>query len=106
LLGNQYDPFATGGDPNNPRFQVQNLNLASGLTMERLEDRRTLLTQLDRIPRTLDAAGTFDAMDKFDQEAYEFVSGAAARKAFDINLEDPKLRDQYGRHTFGQGTLL
>ena len=26
--------------------------------------------------------------------------------AFDINAEDPKLRDRYGRHTFGQSALL
>ena len=40
------------------------------------------------------------------QEAFEFVSGPAARRAFDINKEDPKLRDRYGRHNWGQSTLL
>jgi uncharacterized protein (DUF1501 family) len=45
-------------------------------------------------------------MDRFAQEAYEFVTGPAARKAFDIDKEDPKLRDQYGRNQFGQSTLL
>jgi hypothetical protein len=54
----------------------------------------------------VDASGVFRSLDRFDQDAFEFVSGPAARKAFDINLEDPKLRDQYGRHNWGQSTLL
>src|SRR5436309_3437356 len=41
MLGAHYNPFATGGDPNGSHFQVQNLNLAQGLTLERLEDRRS-----------------------------------------------------------------
>ncbi|HVW01670.1 MAG TPA: DUF1501 domain-containing protein [Planctomycetaceae bacterium] len=106
MLGVQYDPFQTHGDPNSGNFEIQNLNLAPGLTVNRLEDRRTLLASLDRIPRTAEKRMTFDAMDRFDQAAYEFVSGPAARRAFDINKEDPKIRDMYGRHNWGQSTLL
>ena len=45
-------------------------------------------------------------MDRFSQEAFEFVTGPAARQAFDIDKEDPQLRDRYGRHNWGQSTLL
>ena len=45
-------------------------------------------------------------MDRFGKEAFEFVSKPQARRAFDVGLEDPKLRDRYGRHTWGQSTLL
>lgn len=106
FLGVQYDPFMTHADPNAPNFTIPNLNLASGLSIDRLGDRRTLNAQLDRIPRSVDRKGTFDALDRFDQDAFEFVSGPAARKAFFIDKEDPRLRDQYGRHTWGQSTLL
>ncbi len=47
-----------------------------------------------------------DSMDRFDHHALEFVTGTQAREAFDINREDPRLRDQYGRHSWGQGTVL
>jgi uncharacterized protein (DUF1501 family) len=106
MLGAQYNPFPTGGDPNAARFQVQNLNLARGLTLERLEDRRSLVRHFDTTRRNLAALAESRAMDRFAQEAYEFVSGEAARRAFDISTEDPRLRDQYGRHTWGQSTLL
>ena len=45
-------------------------------------------------------------MDRFDQRAFELVTGARARKAFDIDSEDPKVRDRYGRNPWGQSTLL
>jgi hypothetical protein len=56
--------------------------------------------------RRLDALGDTSAIDRFQQEAFAFVAGQKARKAFDINKEDPKLRDRYGRHNWGQSTLL
>ncbi len=106
FMGVQYNPFETVGDPNNANFKVPNLNLATGLTIEKLEDRRNLLARLDNISRTIDRQGTFGAIDSFEQEAFQFVSGEAARQAFDIASEDAKLRDQYGRHSWGQSTLL
>lgn len=105
-LGGHLDPFQTGGDPNKSDFTVQNLNLAPGLSVERLDDRRTLYASLDRIPRTLDSHGTFESLDQFDRDAYEFVSGKQAREAFDMSREDDKTRDQYGRHSWGQSVLL
>jgi hypothetical protein len=105
-LGTQLDPFQTGGDPNNDNFKVANLNLATGLSIERLEDRRTLTSDLDKVSRAIDARGNFVTRDRFDDDAYEFVSGSRAREAFDIKSEDPKIRDQYGRHSWGQSTLL
>lgn len=106
ILGAQHNPFQPGGDPNAANYQVQNLNLASGLTLNRLEDRRTLNRHFDVMARNLDAGGTIEAMDRFSQEAYEFVVGPTARRAFDIGSEDPRVRDLYGRHNWGQGTLL
>jgi hypothetical protein len=106
MLGTQHNPFQPGGDPNAPNYAVQNLNLAQGLNIGRLEDRRSLLKNFDTAKRQLDRLPDSQAMDKFGQEAFEFVTGPAARVAFDLNKEDPKLRDRYGRHNWGQSTLL
>ena len=76
------------------------------MTVSRLENRRELLQHFDTLRREADNTGMASAMDRFDQQAFEFVTGARARKAFDINAEDPKLRDRYGRHSWGQSTLL
>jgi hypothetical protein len=106
MLGAQHNPYQSGGDPNVPGFQVANLNLAQGLSLKQLEDRRSLVHHFDKARRQLDQLADAKAMDRFAGEAYEFVSGPIARRAFDIDKEDPRLRDQYGRHTWGQSVLL
>lgn len=105
FLGPQFNPFVAG-DPNTPNFSVANLNLASGLTLKQFEDRRTLLNHFDTKRKHLDALPATKAMDRFTQEAFEFITGPVARKAFDINKEDPRLRDRYGRNSWGQSALL
>jgi hypothetical protein len=106
LLGAQHNPFETIHDAASPAFKVPNLELTQGLTIDKLEDRRWLSKRFDVMRKHLDERPDTQAMDKFAEEAHRFVLGAAARKAFDISKEDPKLRDQYGRHPWGQSTLL
>ncbi|MCI0361929.1 MAG: DUF1501 domain-containing protein [Planctomycetaceae bacterium] len=105
-LGPQENPFETEGDPNNDKFQVQNLALSSQLTLDRLTSRRSLIGHFDHLRRETDRSGTLDAMDRFDRQAYELITGQQARRAFDLSQEDPKLRERYGRHSWGQSTLL
>jgi hypothetical protein len=105
-LGQPNDPFETEGDPNNKEFKVRNLSMTQGLTVDRIGHRRSLLRSFDTMRRDCDASGNFDAMDKFEQQAYELVTSADVRKAFDLSAEDDKLRDRYGRHSWGQSTLL
>jgi hypothetical protein len=104
-LGPGYNPFTVDGDPNG-NFKVKNLDPANGLSMARLEDRRYLLSKLDRIERQRDASGLMDGLDQFTTQAYQMVTGPAARRAFELGREDPRVRDKYGRTRIGQGVLL
>lgn len=106
FLGAQYNPFETEADANADNFQVKNIALSNGLTVQRLDDRRALATVLDTIRRDADVSGMLAAMDRFDRQAFEMVAGANARQAFDIGSEDPQVRDRYGRNSWGQSTLL
>jgi uncharacterized protein (DUF1501 family) len=51
-------------------------------------------------------ADSLDAVDTFYKRAYGMVSSKDAREAFDINKEDDKLRDAYGRNQAGARMLL
>ena len=106
MIGAQHNPFQVHSDPNSPAFKVPNLNLAQGLTLDKIEDRRSLMKHFDASRKHLDGLAETKAMDRFSADAHDFVSGPAARRAFDINKEDPKRRDRYGRHNWGQSTLL
>jgi len=105
-LGVPYNPFDVGSDPNDANFRVQNLDYATGLSLGRLNDRRGLVADLDRYRGAADREGLMDGLDRFGQEAFQMVTGEAARRAFDISREDPRLRDRYGRHVYGQSALL
>lgn len=105
-LSVQHNPFETGSDPNKPEFKVQNINMPGSMNVKRLSDRRALTQTFDRLRKDVDQSGMLDSMNRFDQQAYELVTGPRARQAFDISTEDEALRDQYGRHTFGQSALL
>jgi hypothetical protein len=105
-LGVAYNPFSADGDPNGDGYRVPNLALPAGIDPHRFDDRRGLLTAFDAARRDADASGLMDGLDRFTQEAYGMVTGPAARAAFDLSKESPKLRDRYGRHTWGQSALL
>jgi hypothetical protein len=106
FLGSQHNPFETVSDPSQPGFKVPNLNLANGLTMKRLDDRRALAKHFDTARREIDALAETKAMDRFSHEAFDFIAGERARRAFDVSKEDPRLRDRYGRHSAGQMGVL
>lgn len=105
-LGLAHNPFETNGDPNSPNFKVENIQLANALSIDRLEDRRGLLTRFDRLRRDMDTSGAMETMDRFDRSAFDMVAGEAARKAFDLSSEPAATRDRYGRTPWGQSTLL
>jgi uncharacterized protein (DUF1501 family) len=102
-LGRANNPFVAESDPNLPDFRVRNLSLPGDLPFARLDDRRGLVDSLDTARRTADR--TPDA-DPFRQQAFSLLTSPAAARAFDINAEPVKVRDAYGRHTYGQSALL
>jgi hypothetical protein len=105
-LGVENNPFETEGDPSADNFQVTNLNPSGALTVDRLGDRHALTTRFDRLQREADQTGLTAAMDRFDQQAFDLVTGSRAREAFHIQSETPEIRDRYGRNSWGQSVLL
>lgn len=103
-LGGSANPFVVEADPNDEKYQVRNLQLPGGLTLDRLQARRRMLGTLDRIRAAADPA--LESLDAYQSRAFDMLTGKAVADAFDITREDPRLRDRYGRHTFGQSALL
>lgn len=105
-LGKAYNPFEVIADPNAQNFKVPNLSLPDGLATRQVDARRSLLNTFDAFRRDLDVTGGMDGLDAFKRQALEMVAGEKMRAAFDLNAEDVKLRDRYGRHRYGQSALL
>ncbi len=102
-LGPAHEPFAVAGDPNDPRFEVPNIGLKDPEQRDRLGNRATLRRRLDDLSRQ---AEKNDAFDSFQRQALNVVTGPAARRAFDLNLEPERVRERYGRNSWGQRCLL
>jgi hypothetical protein len=105
-LGPAYEPFILRANANSPDFQVPDLTLPTAEAVARLSHRGELLRDFDRFHRHVDLHGHLDAMDRFQQQAMQILTGGQARWAFDVDREDPRLRDRYGRTFTGQTLLL
>lgn len=103
FLGPRFKPFATGGDPNAGRFEVEGV-IARGIPDERQKKRREMLYKVDTMGRTMADNPQIAAAEDARKQAYELILGQG-REVFDLSKEKPETRDRYGRHTFGQDCL-
>jgi arylsulfatase A-like enzyme len=106
-MGPVYNPFQIDRDPNEQNFSVQDVSPPPGVDVIRMDRRRLLRDALDDWQRNKETASkATQAMDEFYARAYNLVSSPLAKKAFSLKDEPDKLRDEYGRHYFGQSCLL
>jgi hypothetical protein len=108
FLGPRHDPWQVKQDPSRPGFGFDGLTLPAGLSVERLDRRKSLLDHMsarrDQVG-ALASAAKDPFVDQIDRAYALLLSGKVAR-AFDLGEEDPRLRDRYGRHMYGQSLLL
>ena len=104
FLGARYKPFATGGDPAAPRFNVEGI-VAQGITEDRQKSRRDLLHKLNTLGHAMPGDASLKTLYESENQAYELILGDAG-KLFDLLQEKDDLRDRYGRNTFGQSCLM
>jgi hypothetical protein len=105
ILGREWDPDRFLGDPADPNYQVQGLDLAE-LAPLRLEQRKSLVEQLDTHLDKLERGESARKFDIFQQRAFDLLLTGKARDAFAISKEPAKVRERYGRTRFGQCALL
>jgi hypothetical protein len=105
-LGTAHEPFAVHGDPNDPKFEIPNIGLKDAAQVARVGGRAQLRTTLDGLSHCADKHAQHDDFDAFHGQALNVLTGPEARRAFDIGLEDPRVRDRYGRNAWGQRCLL
>jgi hypothetical protein len=103
FLGPKLKPFATGGDPNAARFEVEGV-ISRGIPDARQRARRELLNKMDTMGAAMRDSPHVAAAEEARKQAYELILGPG-REVFDLSKEKPELRNRYGRHTFGQDCL-
>ena len=89
FLGPTYAPFK----PDGPGMVDMKLN---GVTLDRLRDRRSLLTAFDHFRREADASGQMASLDAFGQRAFDVLTSSKLVDALDLSKEDPRIVERYG----------
>lgn len=87
--GTAYAPFIPGSSG-----QLQQ-NMQLSLPREKFDDRRQLLSQLDRLNRQIDASGQFAAVDEIQNQAYQLLLSGGVADALDLTHEDPETLARY-----------
>ena len=105
-LSTAFGPFSLGADPANKGFKVRDLNMREGITQERFDRRRNILSTVDEHFRSLEKSDAISAMDSFYQAAYSLVSSKEAREAFDLSAEKDEIKKEYGENEAGQRMLM
>ncbi|MBI3462619.1 MAG: DUF1501 domain-containing protein [Planctomycetes bacterium] len=82
------------------------LALPPDLTLDRLDQRRSLLQQFDAQQRRAEASRSLDNFDRTRARAYRMLTGSRLKAGFDLDREDPRLLDRYGRSLFGSSALV
>lgn len=104
FLGNQWTPDRFIGDPNSAAYKVR--GLTADIPAMRLQQRASLLDQVEDHFGNLDRGKLVREYDKYQQQAFELMTSDKARRAFAIEEEPDKVRDRYTRTTWGQSCLL
>jgi len=120
FLGQRYDAFSTEctafvdhppDDIWNPQVvrgepHLADMNLLEGVTLDRLTSRKKLVEQFDEQFSAFEMRNDPGNFPRQQRLAFEMLTSARVREAFDLSRESSATRDRYGRTLFGSSTLL
>ncbi len=90
FLGVSHAPFTPHGDGKEDM-------VLNGVTLDRLQDRKSVLGALDRFRKDTDDSGMMEGLDTFNQQAFGILTSSKLADALDVEKEDPVLIERYGR---------
>ena len=93
FLGMGHNPFNVIAGRGNQSGANMTLN---GVTMDRLNDRVSLMRSFDSLSRQIDTRGTMDGIDSFQQQALGILTSSRLVDALDLSKEDPRVTQRYG----------
>lgn len=115
-LGYNYDPVLIRTPAGTPyrgvtRYNDLELKLKLNTEKERVASRRSLLRKLEQkvnigSSQTSGIHENYDQLDHFHKMAVDMLLDSPVRDAYDLEQEDPRIRDMYSDHVCGQTLLL
>lgn len=120
FLGERYDPLFSQCNPyvdNPPEVRdypqvlrgtpaLSDSELREGITIDRLDARKSLLSQLDAEFRRAEREAEATGYSRLQRHGFGMLTSSKVKTAFDVSREDPQLRQRYGEYLFGTSTLI
>ncbi|MBG88452.1 MAG: hypothetical protein CMO80_16340 [Verrucomicrobiales bacterium] len=112
FLGKAFDPYTLYPDGDDmdmtkmDKIKVDDLKLRPDVFSHRLERRESLRTEINKAMPDIEKAVEQYSLNEYYSQAMNLIVSGRARNAFDLKQEPERLRDSYGRNTFGQSCLL
>src|SRR5690606_6406076 len=95
FLGRANDPWMFRCEPASPSFQIPEFALPEQMTLARVERRRELLQQIDRLSESLDRGATMGPYDAATRQAFELLTSPESRAAMRLADESAEVRERY-----------
>lgn len=106
-LGPEFNPFELLADPNASPFVVRDISLPRGVDPSRMSRRQKMLARVDALQKKAEQQpASFQALDEHYKAAITMITSSDTKRAFDLDSEDERTRERYGKNRFGQGCLL
>jgi hypothetical protein len=106
-MGDLHNPFLVKGDPHDAKFQVQGIQLADDMPVDRVAARRELLRELEAaLGDSFKGEPTVERFSKHVETAFSMLGDVKANEAFRLEKETPRMRARFGDTKFGQSLLL
>lgn len=107
-LGAEYGPLSTGEKPRfGQPFRVRGITLDDTISIDKYQRRARLKDDIDIAFRQYESLDdSVRGLDRFSEQAYRIISSPRSRNAFDLTRESDREMDRFGRHEFGQSSLL
>lgn len=105
-LGFRADPWLLKCEPATPGFKISHFDLIADGSLGRLENRRSLLSQLEQQLKQAERSGGISDFNDMQRQAFDLLQSTKARAACQVDAEPNAIRDRYGRGQFGQSVLM
>ncbi len=106
FLGGRFDPMEVAAAEETNEKPTHSIALPPEINETRLLARRGFLNVIEETDRRYQSVRAARGMDSYREQAFGMLASPVAKRAFNLDLEDPKTRERYGRNEYGESILL
>lgn len=106
FLGGRHDPMEVAAAEETKEKPTHSIVLPSEISESRLLARRGMLNVMEEMDRRYQSVKGARGLDSYREQAFGMLTSPVAKRAFNLDLEDPRTRDRYGRNEYGESILL